>query len=167
MPDLRNRFIVGSGTDYDSGNTGGAASATSSSNGSHSHTVTVNSDGSHSHTVTVSSTTLSTCQMPSHYHSSPMRTAIGGASNLPFVCDDLNGYANTTKERVTDATQSHYDARRPNSGSSGSSASHSHNGSSGNAGSHAHTASSNSTGDHTHTVNTLPPYYALAFIIKL
>ena len=50
---------------------------------------------------------------------------------------------------------------------SGGSQSHNHNASSNSTGSHTHTASSNSTGDHTHTVNTLPPYYALAYIIKL
>ena len=32
---------------------------------------------------------------------------------------------------------------------------------------HDHSASSGSAGGHTHTVSTLPPYYALAYIIKL
>ena len=68
VPDLRDRFIVGAGSGYDPGKTGGSTSATSSSNGSHSHNVTVNSGGSHSHTVTVNSHTLTGSQAPSHSH---------------------------------------------------------------------------------------------------
>ena len=149
VPDLRNRFIVGSGTDYDTGNTGGATSATSSSNGSHSHTVTVNSDGSHSHTVTVtvSPTTLSISQMPKHRHEMGRITTRG------------TGSANNVSRDGNDAFSEY----------SGSSSSHEHtaSASSNNTGAHTHSASSNSTGDHTHTVSTLPPYYALAYIIKL
>ena len=57
VPNLRDRFIVGAGSAYDPGDTGGSNSATTSSAGNHSHSVTVNSGGSHSHTVTVNSTT--------------------------------------------------------------------------------------------------------------
>ena len=150
VPDLRNRFIVGSGTDYDPGNTGGATSATSSSNGSHSHTVTVNSGGDHSHTVTVNSTTLSTSQMPSHSHE--ITGSSDSTSNQPEYMAATIYWTKLHTESVT---------------SSGSSSSHTHSASSNSTGAHTHSASSNSTGDHTHTVNTLPPYYALAYIIKL
>ena len=150
VPNLRDRFIVGAGSGYDPGKTGGATSATSSSNGSHSHSVTVNSGGSHSHTITVNSHTLTESQMPIHDH-------------------DITGNASSGADadsRLRKATGGH---RGPycKTEEAGSSQSHTHNASSNSTGSHTHTASSNSTGAHTHTVSTLPPYYALAYIIKL
>ena len=160
VPDLRNRFIVGSGSTYDPGSTGGNTSATTSSSGNHSHTVTVNSDGAHSHTVTVNSTTLSVSQTASHNHS-------------------IKGYRlnSTGKYYIVGVVKDGFDQSKPDnnytavnevkSGSSGSSNSHTHSASSNSTGSHTHSASTNSTGAHTHTVNTLPPYYALAYIIKL
>ena len=172
VPDLRNRFIVGSGTDYDPGDTGGATSATSSSNGSHSHTVTVNSGGDHSHTVTVSSTTLSSSQIPSHRHNilSSSHTddfciGIGQPSGSNYGATALGG-----PRSFSTLSRSYYSKDKDGEyllSSAGSSGSHTHTASSNKTGSHTHSASSNSTGDHTHTVSTLPPYYALAYIIKL
>tara|TARA_B110000908_G_scaffold40194_1_gene48833 strand:+ start:755 stop:1276 length:522 start_codon:yes stop_codon:yes gene_type:complete len=54
-PDLRNRFIVGSGSSYATGNTGGANSVTSAGS--------VNTSG-----LSTGTTTLSIAQMPSHNH---------------------------------------------------------------------------------------------------
>ena len=146
-------MIVCSGDNYDVGDSGGSETATTDSNGVHSHSVTVNSGGSHSHTVTVNSHTLTGSQAPSHFHEASFD-----------YCDVASGgsYGITAQG-----------GRRPqgNKGvtvdSSGGSQSHTHTASSNSTGSHTHTASSNSTGAHTHTVSTLSPYYALAFIIKL
>jgi len=151
VPDLRNRFVIGAGSTYNPGNTGGATSATTSSSGNHSHSITVNSGGSHSHTVTVNSTTLSENQIASHRHKLDIRgddrgnaVAIGkGQRNQNMVVPDSDNHT------------------------AGGSGSHTHSASSNSTGSHGHTASSNTTGNHTHTVNTLPPYYALCYIIKL
>ena len=55
-PDLRNRFIVASGSTYATGNTGGADSVNSAG--------TVDASG-----LSAGATTLSTAQMPSHTHS--------------------------------------------------------------------------------------------------
>ena len=52
-PDLRNRFIVGSGGEYNNGWTGGQKSVTltQSQMPSHNHTGTTNKDGAHEHTA--------------------------------------------------------------------------------------------------------------------
>jgi microcystin-dependent protein len=52
-PDLRNRFIVGSGGEYNNGWTGGQKSVTltQSQMPSHNHTGTTNNDGAHEHTA--------------------------------------------------------------------------------------------------------------------
>ena len=159
VPDLRNRFIVGAGSTYDHGDTGGATSRTTSSNGNHSHSVTVNSGGAHSHTVTVNAFTLSSSQMPKHTHTHRRPNsfkyvqdrggwAVGGGFN------DNNNFAPQTPNEEA---------------ATGGSGSHTHNATvtAQDPETHTHSASTGSTGDHTHTVSTLPPYYALAFIIKL
>ena len=54
-PDLRNRFVVGAGSTYAVGATGGADSVTldASQMPAHTHTGTTNSDGNHSHTAAI------------------------------------------------------------------------------------------------------------------
>jgi hypothetical protein len=58
-PDLRNRFVVGAGSTYTPGNTGGAdtVTLTTAQIPSHTHTATVTDPG-HSHTVPVATSTL-------------------------------------------------------------------------------------------------------------
>jgi microcystin-dependent protein len=142
-PDLRDRFIVGAGTTYTPGATGGAAtntlsaanlpahthtfSATTSSDGSHGHTGSTDSAGNHSHTV-----------------------------NL------LNSGFNNTNNVYNEGTVAFTNAVTNT------------------AGAHAHNLTINSAGAHTHTlsgttssigsgtaVENRPPYYALAFIMKV
>ena len=164
VPNLRDRFIVGAGSGYDSGKTGGATSATSSSNGSHSHSVTVNSGGSHSHTITVNSHTLTKNEMPSHQHheAAIINPDANGAGMYVYGASE-----GTESSQIYSRTTYPINSMHGNSSLEGSGGSHSHTASSNSTGSHTHTASSNSTGAHTHTVSTLPPYYALAYIIKL
>lgn len=59
-PDLRNRFILGAGSTYSVGATGGSTSAT-----------TTDTQGAHTHTGATGSTTLTEAQIPSHTHSVP------------------------------------------------------------------------------------------------
>ena len=127
IPDLRNRMIIGAGSSYSTGNTGGSTSATT------------NSAGSHSHSISVKSTTLSISQMPQHNHNIITR---GGTDNDEI--DNVSGhYWGTGKLKSLPSSYK------------GDSVSHSHSG------------SSSSSGSHSHSVSIMPPYYALAFIIKL
>lgn len=66
-PDLRGRFIVGAGGDYDAGATGGAASVTLSTEEmpSHTHTFT---GAEHSHTGSISMSSLECKEAGGHQH---------------------------------------------------------------------------------------------------
>jgi len=141
-PDLRNRFLIGAGSTYAVGATGGAAtvtldatqipahthavSGTSGSNGSHSHTGSTNTTGAHTHTVQY------------------------GQNN--------------------DSGTIHISATQPSSTSSYSTSSagdHSHTFTTDTASAHTHTFSATSTsigGGLSH--ENLPPYYALAYIMR-
>ena len=65
-PDLRDKFVVGAGSTYTQGSTGG--STTTSSNGAHTHTFTSDTGGSHTHGGATGSTALTTSQIPAHTH---------------------------------------------------------------------------------------------------
>lgn len=144
-PDLRNRFVVAAGTTYPLGTTGGTT--TSSAAGSHTHTEAA--AGSHNHTGVVGDTVLTIDQMPAHTHT------WAGTS----TAEDNNYTAGTKylKEGSTVASS----AFTETTSSVGGGLAHNH--TIGTDGSHAHTI--NSVGDHTHT--TTPPYYALAYIMKI
>lgn len=136
-PDLRGRFVMGGSNAIVPGTTGG--SETSSAAGSHTHTEAA--AGAHNHGGATASHALTVDQIPAHTHSYTRTdlaaVAAGGAGAVGF----------------TSSTQS--------TSSVGGGAGHTHGVASD--GSHAHTI--NSVGDHTHTVT--PPYYALAYIMKL
>ena len=139
-PNLLNRFIVAAGDTYAPGATGG--SLTSAASGSHTHTEAA--AGSHSHTGVTGSTVLTTDQIPAHTHT---YSAAGGAAlELGTGVSGTSGYDSLTSTA---------------SGSTGGGLGHTHTISAD--GTHTHTI--NSVGDHAHTVT--PPYYALAFIMKL
>lgn len=106
-PDLRNRFIVGAGSEYNPGATGGSADATLVS---HSHTGTTDTGGVHSHGYNA-----------------------GGVVGLGWASSNKNGpSAQTTTQ---------------------------HNG-------HQHTFTTDASGSSATGAN-LPPYYALAFIMRV
>ena len=167
VPDLRGRMLIGVSASYPLDKTGGAEththtlSATAASAGSHSHgdTFSVASGGAHTHTVSgsVGATTLSISTMPSHEHSYTTSSGTG------------TGFASGSgRSSVT--------AKTAGTGGGGS---HSHSLSSAktaSAGGHSHTISGSvsSGGEHTHSVSgsaaaasNLPPYYALAFIMRI
>lgn len=136
-PDLRNSFILGAGNTYTVGQTGGATSTTLTQ----SNLPNVNfpvTDPQHTHTAT------STVTDPTHTH--PINNAIGGnqGSNPGFNNGSLyspTGYIGTTGAASTLITV----ATSNTASSTG--------------------ISVNSGGSGT-AVTTLPPYYALAFIMK-
>ena len=103
--------------------------------------VITSEDGEHNHNITVDGTTLSVDQMPSHDHD--YRTMINAGHDF-----DTN--------RISRSYASHdakvYTGNILTRGGSSP---------------HDHTATSELAGLHTHTVPTIPPFYALAFIIKL
>ena len=125
IPDLKDRFIIGSGGAYSTGSKGGSSSSSTSS------------AGSHSHSVSVGNTTLSISQIPSHNHNILLAQAeyitLGPGGN----------HYQRPQPPGTDTTFT------------------------GGSGSHSHSVSSGDSGNHSHSVNITPPYYALAFIIKL
>lgn len=143
-PDLRNRFVVAAGTTYPLGTSGGTT--TSSAAGSHTHTES--SAGGHNHTGAVGATALTTGQIPSHTHTTAIKfeTDIAGGGTR----DGL-----VTSAFSSDGTSSY------TTSSTGSGETHTH--TIATDGSHSHTI--DSVGDHTHSVT--PPYYALAYIMKI
>jgi microcystin-dependent protein len=123
VPDLRNKFILGSG-DVATGSTGGYNTATTSGDGDHTHTI--------------NETVLTIDQIPSHQHEVGYRSSDASTSSgdqMDFVRAFNAGDGNVTSS------------------------------SAGNGEGHTHTELA--SGPHTHTVSLTPPYYALAFIIKV
>jgi len=132
-PDLRNRFIVGAGSSYASGATGGASSSTP--------------------TISVAGTAITTAQMPWHNHggnTGGVSSTIGtdGARDYNNLCNDNEW----TKEFA-------YQWSATCRGNLFSWHTHSINAEGGGQ-AHSHGASSSA-------VPTIPPFYALAYIIKL
>ena len=146
IPDLQDRMIVGSGRSYATGASGGATSATT------------NAAGNHNHVISVANTTLTVSTMPGHRHFSFNNDNLHHASltsgNYPCRAGGIgNQPANNYSEyTIGGSTNDCVSGMTSNVGSNGA---------------HNHSGSSNTTGNHSHTVSTMPPYYALAFIIKL
>jgi hypothetical protein len=138
-PNLRNRFVVGAGDTYAVNDTGGAATPTTSSG------------GAHTHTITVGDTALTIAQLPAHGH--PFRTS----TNISSASTATGGLMLQTVGSGNNAafTGTPSDTNGQQIGGTGS------------GDTHTHTGASASDGAHTHTVSALPPYYALAYIMKL
>jgi hypothetical protein len=139
-PDLRNRFVVGAGSTYAVDATGGSTTTTA----------TGSISGS------TAGTALTEAQMPKHFH------ALRGASG-PFT---------STVPSATASGSGNYGGGTPDDGTAGygtnSTGGNSASGSSGtgtsNGDSHTHgTGTLAFTGN---AVTSLPPYYALAYIMK-
>lgn len=139
-PNLLNRFIVAAGDTYAPGATGG--SLASAAAGGHTHTEA--SAGAHSHAGVTGSTVLTVDQIPAHTHTYSLSG--GAAEELGTGFTGTSGYNTLTSTA---------------SGSTGGGLGHTHTLSID--GVHTHTI--NAVADHTHTVT--PPYYALAYIMKL
>jgi len=162
-PDLRNRFIVGAGSAYSPGNSGGSDGVTLTVDQipSHSHSGSSVSAGTHLHTA--SSSASSAVSDPSHYHIYP------GDDQL----NQANGYAGWTTRSAGNFT---YDATSTTSSSgaqmwyttdavTGITVATSVSTTINNAGAHDHTITVGNTGGGQSHENR-PPYYALALIMR-
>lgn len=147
-PDLRDRFIVAAGATRPAGSTGGAATSTTSTAGSHNHG---GQTGEHALTV---------AQIPPHPHPVTGPTHLhGGVTTLtPTAADNSPGLAITSIETAGTG----YTVGTGNTGAASTGITTTLNAGSGEAHRHAIAAG----GDHTHTVPTVPPYYALAWIMR-
>jgi hypothetical protein len=143
-PDLRNRFVVGAGSTYAVAATGGSADAIVVS---HTHTGTTdNTDVNHTHYF--SGTTGGMNANNPHAHTYPGHLNGGGGN----PGGDLNGLDNYGYRTYGEDINHGHDYSG-NTGYSNQSVNHSHT---------FTTASSGSSG----TNANLPPYYALAYIMK-
>lgn len=156
-PDLRSRFVMGAGNGGSYGGPGaqgGAATATTSTD----------TQGSHSHGGSTGGTAISEAQMPSHQHGG---TTNGGGSHTHSMGTNVLAYGN--------GGQPGYTAGGYFSGISTINETqwvgdHQHSFSTdARGGNQAHNHSINGDGSHAHnlTVATLPPYVALAFIMRV
>jgi len=138
-PDLRDRFIVGAGSTYSINDTGGANSVTLTENEMPSHSHSMNSAGGHSHNGTTETD-------GAHSHGIPGSTM---THNGDVACDVIDtGFGGFSNFKSTTTS----------------------------AGAHNHSFTTNTAGDHSHSINNTggdgshenrPPYFALAFIMKL
>jgi hypothetical protein len=145
-PNLRDRFVVGAGTTYAVGATGGQNAITSVP--SHTHgagNFAAASAGAHSHNGT-------TANSGNHAH---FGTGVSGSQNG----NTRTWPAGTGRYNINNGFDSTINWLGPGGD-------HAHNFSTSNTGAHTHTISGNtaSTGDA--SVDTRPPYYALCYIMK-
>jgi microcystin-dependent protein len=160
-PDLRDRFVIGAGGAYGVGSTGGATNVTLTIGNlpSHTHTGTTNNT-SIAHTHTFSDTTSSagththSVTDPGHVHSYTRGVisgslATGGANNVLTTTSDLTSLQFTGISIVSAGAHTH-----TVSGTTSSSGP-----------THNHSFTTGGTGSDD-AFSILPPYYALAYIMK-
>lgn len=143
-PDLRDRFVVGAGSTYSPGATGGTADATIVS---HNHTVSSTSANAGNHAHSVSGSTGGGGSH-SHTYSNFLKAyqAVGGGGTFD---QKNNGVQTINTSTIGNHT-------------------HSVSGSTNTTGSHKHTISSICSSAGTSATNkNLPPYYSLAYIMRL
>lgn len=149
-PDLRNRFILG-GSPAECGNPNAPMQQlTPLNNKAYFPAV---SQVTPTITMNNASTVLTEAMMPRHYHNGGLRLD-NWAYNWATEISEYGVTNVGNKGCVAHVTTPHMDAATSNTSWAGGNASHSH----------ANTATQNA---HSHTVNVIPPYYILAFIIKL
>ncbi|MCO1335193.1 phage tail protein [Microbulbifer sp. OS29] len=126
-PDLRDRFIVGAGSDYNVGSYGGAKTKYTSET------------GGHDHSGKTGGTAITVDQMPSHNHGYAGQVLVyPGNESSSFGPD----YDPSDKDGKTASLQSE-------------------------GGGEVHDHAIDAGGEHKHTVDVRPPYYGLAFIMKV
>ncbi len=166
-PDLRGKFILGAGGDYDPGDAGGEETHTlteaempshthgiSVSGGSHGHTGSSGSAGSHSHSGTAASAGAHTHGYKDSFTSWDLSNKIIGSG----TAHGLQGFLD---DKTTESDGAHTHTIATNT-----TGSHSHTISINSSSSHAHTATAGDAGSDT-AHNNMPPYYALCYIMKL
>lgn len=173
-PDMRDSFVVGAGNTYTPGQTGGAltATSTSSTDGSHSHggatasgggqTLHSSSDtqGAHQHGGASLGYTLTVNDIPGHTHQQILFGAGGLVSSNSPPGGGAGGGSATTATQSTGGGGSHSHAILVDG-------SHSHNIAVDAVNAHTHGVSTDGSHNHTTTVSTVPPFYALCYIMKV
>lgn len=170
-PNLTGRFIVHADADaagtYNVGDTGGAATdaITTSSNGAHTHTA--EAGGNHDHGGATATHALTVDELPAHDHIVP--NAQDSSNDVPYgsagtALSVLGGSYATQVEEIQPNPPDATDFMAYTSDTGGGTA-HSHSLSA--SGTHTHTTDSQGAHTHTATVDTLPPYYALAYIMRI
>lgn len=158
-PNLGDKFVLAAGLSHTAGASGGSET--------HGHTASSASAGSHSHGVTINGHTLTWGEMPSHSHSfSGTTNTTGNHRHGISMCDNESHSGEVTcgSDHIgtyyTAYAGDHAHTISGTTGSAGSNSSHSHSGSSASAGSHSH-------GVTVENGSTMPPFYTLAYIMKL
>lgn len=186
-PDLRDKFIIGAGSEYQSGNVGGDKTKTLSTNNlpSHSHSFSgsANSNGSHTHSATLNLSGLTAASAGSHTHTASLSAESAGSHTHGYSAP---GYYDRDYASTSGSTRYFLNATSDQTTESAGDHTHVISGTINSNGAHTHTISGSgsatitSGGAHTHSVsgnigNTgngeafdiMPPYYALCFIMKL
>ena len=148
-PDLRDRFIVGAGGSYNVGNTGGMkeVTLTTSQLPTHNHAVSIGSSGGHSHSGTTSTNSTGDYGKPGNLYLMTEVTS-SGSYNVS-AGDETSPWAAVRSINP-----------------SAISTAHSHSFTTSSNGSHSHSITISDTGGGQAHENR-PPYYALAYIMKL
>jgi len=166
-PDLRDRFVIGAGSNYAVDATGGSADAIVVSHSHSSGSLQTNNTGDHGHSG-------NTDDSGNHTHGGGNYiTNTTGSHQHRWGTDDSDGAQGTGNPDAnggqswkawTDSQGDHYHNVNGNSQSEGN---HDHNFNTNNSGSHQHTMNGN-TGSQgsSGTGANLPPYYALCYIMK-
>ena len=175
-PDLRNRFVVGAGSTYSVGDTGGANTVTLDATmiPSHTHTVTTtgstSSENAHSHTFSGTTSGQSathshtaTVSDPGHFHSSDSNGAPNGiGAGAAYTTGYPNFPGKDTDTKTTGITVSNGNASADHN--------HTYSGTTSTQAAHTHTLTLSSTAATTGgglSHENRPPYYALAYIMRL
>lgn len=139
-PDLRDRFVMGAGSTYNRGNTGGSKDAIVVS---HNHTASTNNTGSHTHSLSGSTNTTGN---HAHSYSAGNGGTVGAGGSIGGT-----GALVSSSSTNTNTTGNH---------------SHSVSGTANSNGNHAHSVTVNANGSSGVNKN-LPPYYALYYVMKI
>jgi hypothetical protein len=148
-PDLRDQFIIGAGKSYSAGTQGGSASSTLSGLPAHTHSVavsgTTDGGGAHTHIVSIND--------PGHNHGyiDPKLPTLGSTSYQ-------NGGQGSTWRAENIASSITDNAATGITATTATSPTHTH--------TISLAGTTGSTGSGSPTVNTIPPYYALCYIMK-
>lgn len=138
-PDLRDKFVVGAGSTYAVGDTGGQNAITDVP--AHTHNLSGNTSTSDNHTHNGSTSTIG-----NHTHTMAALIDAASGGGYPFM---HNTIYNNTRYYATSA-----------------SGSHAHNFTTAAGGAHSHTLSGTAASTGSASVDTRPPYYALCYIMK-
>lgn len=165
VPDLRNRFVMCSSYSGDAGQTGGATSVTptvsvqnATQGGSIGNTTATGNVGVSGTNVGVQGTTLSVAQLASHSHRNSLKYVNANTSESTSSAFSSSGNPSYYSTDETGGNQWHdhgvYDPGHTHS-FSGTAHTHTFTGAV-----HTHVATAD-------PINTLPPYYKMAYCVKL